>query len=315
MFNKYFRSYPWWLQLVLFVLMTFTMLSFASVMLFALFPKLSGYTVQQIFSLDEHSPIGLIRATIIFQGVSSIATFMIPALLFAYLTHPQPSLYLGITRPKKPVHLLLAICIIIGAMPLLSGLEALIGHINFSADVKAKQEASEHLTNALLTMPTAADFIKALVVMALVPAIGEELFFRGVLMRFAKKKSRTMAFPIVFTALVFAFSHTNIYGYASIFLAGLLLAVIYYLTGSLWCSILAHLFFNGTQIVLTYMSNTNIALKNFLGGNSLPAYLPIAGAIIFAISFYLLYKTRTPLQSGWEDDYSPAERAYLNKQQ
>src|ERR1039458_7963457 len=107
--------------------------------------------------------------------------------------------------------------------------------------------------SSFLNMPTFAAFIRAFIVMAIIPAVGEEMFFRGIMLRFTKKLTRNMVFSVIFTATVFALSHTNIYGFISIFLAGVLLAVIYNLTGSLWCSIVAHLFFNGFQIVVSYL--------------------------------------------------------------
>ena len=148
---------------------------------------------------------------------------------------------------------------------------------------------------------------------AIVPALGEELFFRGVLMRFVRQRSRNMVMPVVLTAIIFSLSHTNIYGYLSIFLAGVLLAVIYNLTGSLWCSILAHCSFNGLQILITYMGTRNAAMKTFMEQTTVPYYLVIAGAILFGISFYLLLKNKTPLPANWSDNFTPEEQANDNR--
>jgi membrane protease YdiL (CAAX protease family) len=170
------------------------------------------------------------------------------------------------------------------------------------------------------------------VIMAIVPAIGEEMFFRGILLRFVRKgvvnrairradrtgnpveTGRTMFIPIIFTAAFFAMSHSNPYGYPSIFLAGVLLAVIYNLTGSLWCNIIGHLFFNGTQVILAYVGGTNDAVKKFMDGSSVPAYMIVSGAIVFGISFYLLWKNRTPLQANWSDDFTPMELAFFREE-
>jgi membrane protease YdiL (CAAX protease family) len=195
----------------------------------------------------------------------------------------------------------------LGAMPVLEMLSDLISHINFGAAVKASQQENEDIMNAFLVMPSAASLIKVFLVLAIVPAMGEEMFFRGVLMRFAKKRSNSMVLPIVFTAFVFAFAHASVYGFLSIFIAGILLAFIYNLTGSLWCSILAHLFFNGSQIVLSYLSNGNAAAKQATDNAGIPYYLVAAGAVVFGISFYLLLKNKTPLPPNWTDDFTPAE--------
>jgi len=241
------------------------------------------------------------------QLIGSIGMFLLPAFLFAFLTHPSPAKYLGLRLPGKPVHWLLVVLIFLGAIPVMSWLQTMMGHINFSASVKGSQKINDDMFAAYLTMPTISDFIKIFFVFAILPAFGEELFFRGVIMRLAKKRSTTMLFPIVFTSLVFAISHTNIMGLPSIFLAGVLLSLIYYYTGSLWCSMLAHLLNNGFQIILIYLSHGNSAIKDIANGNSLPAYLPLAGAVILVTSFCLLYKTRTPLPHGWESDFTTQE--------
>jgi len=132
------------------------------------------------------------------------------------------------------------------------------------------------------------------------------MFFRGVFMKFVKKRTRTMLWPVIFTAVIFSATHTNVYGYISIFLAGALLAVIYYLTGSLWCSIIAHMFFNGFQVVLSYLGGTNAAVKAFEESSSTPVWFVVGGAIVFAGSFYLLLKNKTPLADNWTDDFPPS---------
>jgi len=249
----------------------------------------------------------------LFQLITSIGIFMVPAVLFAYLAHPKPAAYLGLRAPGKPIHWLLVILLFLGAMPVFLTLENWISHIDLGPGMRATQEANDHMMNAFLTMPTLQAFFKAFIIMAIVPAIGEEMFFRGIMMRFVKKRSPGMATPIVFSALVFAFAHANIYGFPSIFLAGVLLAVIYYLTGSLWCSMLGHLLNNGLQIIIVYLATSHPAIKAVMDSNSLPWYLPVAGIIIFAVAFYFLWKTKTPLPPDWADDFTAkelSEKAY-----
>jgi membrane protease YdiL (CAAX protease family) len=290
--------------------MTFTMMSAATVFLYSLMPKLSGFTIQQLQTLNEHSPAKLIRTSIIVQGLGSIFVFLLPSLLFAYLSHPAPAKYLGLKAPGKNIQFILAILIMIGAMPVLSWIAELIGHIDFGAKVKAEQAVNDNMMKAYLRIPDAFSLMRVLVVMAIIPAVGEELFFRGVLMRMARKRSRTMLMPILFTAAVFAYAHTNIYGYLSIFLAGIILAVIYDLTGSIWCSIAAHLFFNGSQVVLAFLGNSNSSIKQTTTGSSVSLYLVAGGLALFCASFYLLLKNKTPLPDNWANDFDAKDTPY-----
>jgi membrane protease YdiL (CAAX protease family) len=304
---KYFRSYPWGLQLLLFLLMVFTFMSAAGVIIPGILTKTTGFTAMQMEGIGPASSPALVNASLIVEGVLNLFIFCIPALLFAYLSTPRPASYLGLRKPVKNVQLLLAIMVILGATPILQATEGLISQIDFGAKVKASQKANDDMMTAFLNMKDFGSFLKVFLLVAVIPGIGEELFFRGVLMRFAKKRSRSMLFPILFTAAVFAYAHSNIYGYLSIFFAGILLAVIYNLTGSLWCSIAAHISFNGLQILISYLGRGNAGVKAFMESNSTPWFLVLAGAVMFAGSFYLLWQNRTPLPSTWTDDFNQEE--------
>ena len=303
---KYFRYYPWGMQLLLFVLMMFTLISFGSFLVFSLMPRLTPYSITQLEHIDSKSPAALVNVALLVQGFLSLFIFLVPALLFAHLAHPEPGKYLGLRAPGKWIQLVLVIFMMLGATPVLQLMEGWISHIDFGAKVKATQAANDNMMEAFLKMPDFPSFLLGFLVMAIIPAVGEEVFFRGLMLRFVKKKSSTMLLPVLFTATLFAYSHSNIYGLLSIFLAGILLAVIYNLTGSLWCSIVAHMFFNGLQVVISYLSNGNIAIKT-AQENTIPIAMVVAGLIVFSVSFYLLLKNKTPLPANWTDDFTVAE--------
>ena len=314
---KYFRYYPWGLQLLFFMLLVFTFFVTANILLSGVLTKFYGISLLQIEGINDKSPMSLIQIALTIQGASSLLVFFLPGFLFAYLSHPQPLQYLGLVKPGKNIQFLLVLLLMLGAIPVLQIFEGLISKINFGEDVRKSQAANDEMMSAFMRMPDFLTFCKAFLVMAIVPAVGEELFFRGVMMRFAKHNTRKMTFPIVFSAMVFALAHSNIYGYFSIFLAGALLGTIYYLTSSLWCSILAHLFFNGSQIVLAYLANRDGTIKNVMDSGSILAYIPyaIGGAILFSVSFYFLLKNKTPLADNWPQNFSEEEQLQMMKQE
>jgi uncharacterized protein len=308
---KYFRTYPWGVQLLLFLLMSFTFMSSVIAITFSLFTKITGFLPSQLTGITTVSPAALINATVIVQGVQNIFVFLLPAVAFAYLAHPKPAAYLGLRKPGKSNQLLLAVLVMAGAVPILLLTQELMQMIDFGASVKASQAAQQSMSQAIMKMPAFGDFIRVFVVMAMVPAIGEELFFRGVLMRFAKKRSNNMIMPVLFSAAVFSFAHPNVYGYLSIFLAGVLLAMLYNLTGSIWCGVIGHLFFNGFQIVMSYLGRSNPAIRAFVDNDTVPLFIVAIGAVIFAGALYLLWKNRTPLKPNWSDDFTKEELTQL----
>ena len=310
---KYFRVFPWGLQLGLFLLMAFTFISGASAIVQAVLPKATGHSIEEILAFTAGGSASLKHAFLAMQGINSVSVFLLPAAVFAYLASPRPAEYLGVRKPGKPIHWLLSLLVMAGAMPVLMMIQQLMHNINFGPGLKASHEAQMKLSEALLTMNSPAEFIAAFLVMAITPAIGEELFFRGVFLRFVRKRTLSMVVPVLFTAAIFSFVHTNLYGYISIFLAGVLLALIYQLTGSLLCSMAGHLYFNGLQVVLLYLGNSNKAINEFASSDSVSWSFVAVGAAVFAASFYLLVKTATPLPINWTDDYNQAELDEMNR--
>jgi membrane protease YdiL (CAAX protease family) len=298
---RYFREYPWPLQLLLFLLMVMTMASLMTVVANVLVPKIFGYTLLDLSGVRKESPRALLDGALLFQALTSAGLFLLPALLYAYLSHPYPRWYLGLRAPGKAIQVPLVIVVILSATPVFLGLDALFRNI-LPAGSAATQATSDRLTAAFLETKTVSQMLVSLGVVALLPALGEELFFRGVIFRFVAKKTHGLLLPLIASAGFFAAVHYNPAGLPVIFAAGVLLAVIYYLTSSLWLSILAHFVYNGMQVLAVYLAQDNVALKSVTASEEVPLAWIAGGAVVFCTAFWALWKVRTPLPVGWASD-------------
>ena len=83
--------------------------------------------------------------------------------------------------------------------------------------------------------------------------LGEEALYRGVLYGWLRRKWGPLAGTIV-SALIFGISHWNPYWAAFATVIGVVLAVVYEKSGSLWPPILLHMSYNCTGIVVLYAS-------------------------------------------------------------
>ncbi len=312
MFTSYWRNYPWALQVALFMLMVFIMTSLSTVIILWLVPVITGVPFEQMAGLHEGSARKIIDAALLGQFLSSIVMFLVPSGLFAYLAHPRPAEYLGLRSPGKKIQLLIIIIIMAGFTPLILGFEGLMRTIDLGANIRASQKAHDEIFNAYLSMPSIKYLLIGVIVMGITPAVAEELVFRGVVMRFAHKRSKNIKTSIFASALLFAVIHFDAYGFFPIFVSGVFLGTVYYLTGSLWCSMLAHALHNSMQVCLLYAANNNAALKTFVGGNSVPLYILAPAVVLFAGGLYLLWKNKTPLPAGWSSDFNDPKPIQLN---
>lgn len=303
MFNRYWREYPWFLQLVLFGLMTFVFISFFFAFMYYTVPMITGESIADALNVSKQSSPQKISVFIWLQGASSIFSFILPAILFANQTHPDKAEYLGLKKPQRPVQFLWSIMLMLGAFPIFIEIAALLKQVNALGDNTQSAKQIEEATKAILDMKNPGQLLRGLLVIALIPAIGEELFFRGVLLRLLHLQSKRIGLAVIVTAAMFAAIHGTPYNFLSIFIAGLFLCIIYIQTGSLWCSIATHFCYNGVQVVWSYMAKNNATMKAMSDADHLPITVTIAGTAIFALSAYMLWKNRTPLPSDWSDNF------------
>lgn len=96
--------------------------------------------------------------------------------------------------------------------------------------------------------------------MAVIACIGaplsEEIIFRGYLYP-AMKRFSNIPVAIVFTGLLFGAVHMNLLGLIPLAIFGMLLAVLYEITGSLWAPIAAHMLFNSATVFVQLLGRLN----------------------------------------------------------
>jgi hypothetical protein len=143
--------------------------------------------------------------------------------------------------------------------------------------------AREAQEAALININSFSRFIISLLVIALLPAIFEETFFRGGLQNLFARWFKGPWVAIILTAIIFSLIHLSFYGFLVRFALGLVLGFIFYYSGSLWLNILLHFLFNGVQVTALYvMTMKGIKVKNV--EDSFPLW---AGLIALALLFYL----------------------------
>ena len=314
MFNRYWRSYPVFMQIIQLGILLLVLFSFFGMGITPVILKLSHVSQEDFLNLSNTSPRKVINAALWVQFVTAMGIFLLPAFLFAYFTHPRPAAYLGLRAPKKWLHVMLCILIIIFATPLFLTIAEWMSHIN-SAAAKEAQAVNDRYMKAFLSMNSIGQLLMSLFVLSVLAGLSEELFFRSIIMRFGTKTTKNIVLGILISALLFALMHSNIYGLPSIFLAGILLGSFYYLTGSIWCSIIAHIFYTGFRVIMVYFSGKNPTVAAINETNQVPYSWVIIGILLSSLGFYFLWKTRTPLSPDWTHDYLPEELEQLSDEE
>jgi uncharacterized protein len=300
---RYWRHYPKFLQTILLMLLIFTLASFSFVIANFGINKIYGVTMEAIGGVGPNSGSRLIAATQFLQGITSLFTFLLSALLFAYLCHPKPTEYLGLQKVRDARFLIWVLPLMVFVVPLFAQIGEWMQLIDFGAGAKSNFEDQQKMMKALMSGTSIGSLLLYLLVFAVLPALGEEFLFRGIVMRFAYNNTRNFHFAILFSAAIFGLAHGTVYNFLPIMLAGVLLGYIYYFSGSLWPCIVAHFLNNAMAIVLLFLSNKGIVSKELGEAEGLPWLFLLFALSGFLLIFFLLRKNATPLPSDWNDDF------------
>ncbi len=136
-------------------------------------------------------------------------------------------------------------------------------------------------------------FISAFALIAILPAVCEEVTFRGMI--FSGLQHRTRAInAIVITALLFAVFHLSLHRFTGVFLIGLAATYVVWISNSIFTGMLMHMICNGyVTFVVTHPAYDWTGILN-----SKPSFLWTAvGLALIIASFFVISKKSTKAQS------------------
>ena len=156
---------------------------------------------------------------------SSIGSFLIYAITFLVFYNKNEYPITWENRDSKLKWFFLGIGLMLAANIIVSLVSALISDSLGTSSVNADSLSSSNLFIDIITI-------------GVIPGIGEEIFFRGIIFRYLRKYNSKMA--IIASSLVFAIAHMNITQGIFAFIAGVVLATAYEQTGKLAVPMLIH---------------------------------------------------------------------------
>ena len=143
-------------------------------------------------------------------------------------------------------------------------------------------------------------------------AVGEELFFRGVLQRLFIKLTKNPWIGIILSAMLFSGFHLQFYGFFPRLLLGVVLGVLYWYSGSLWIAIIAHFVYDALLVSLIY-SNPKLIEddSSTLVAPGMLAIMALISAVICIFIVWRMVKTSPAKYSEiYRNDNPPDELSF-----
>jgi len=225
----------------------------------ALISSIYGINLVTDMAVLSEADQTMISAMKLMQGITAIGTFVIPSLLAAFLFSSRPASFMKLDRIPNRVELLAVAGLVLATAPLINWMlewnqhlalpEFLKGLENW---MKESEDKAAGLIEAFMKMPEWSDLAVNLFIIGLLPAIGEEFLFRGLIQQLLKGFVRNTFFAILFTSILFSAIHLQFYGFFPRMMLGLLLGYLLEWSGSLWLPVLLHFLNNSIPVLMTW---------------------------------------------------------------
>lgn len=192
----------------------------------------------------------------IIQVLNQVMGFMMPAVVYAILVKEKPFNFLGFN--KMPAWSLLGIVAMFTIIPFLGTVTDWNDSIVFPESMRAIEEqmrATQQKSEEIIEMfISQGSLFSSLLIIAALAAVSEELLFRSVIQRWLMKLFKNVHVAIIVTAIVFSAFHMDFFGFFPRLFLGVMLGYMFWMTGSIFPSMLMHFVNNATIVMLHYLN-------------------------------------------------------------
>ncbi|MBB6273637.1 hypothetical protein HDF26_004097 [Pedobacter cryoconitis] len=238
------------------------------------------------------------------QVLTTGCMFILPPLMLAWTEKIKISNFYGFIKPKASL-LLLVFLIMVCSMPLMESIGLANQKMTLPEFLKPvenwmrnKEDEAMKMTILLLKTRNGFDFFINILVIALLPAIGEELMFRGGVQRSFTRMFKNPHVAIWISAFIFSAIHLQFFGFFPRLFLGAAFGYIYLWTGSLWYAMLAHFMNNAYAVsVAWYLQKHNIPLAEADNSSNFPWYGYVI-SLILSIFLFKYLKNKTTANHG-----------------
>jgi membrane protease YdiL (CAAX protease family) len=208
------------------------------------------YYGEQLSSVEVYDPI-LILTT---AGISHVFVHLVVFFLFLRITNMKWVDVFPFMSSKVLYLALLPLLAIIGIL-LAAGLSQLslsFFEANGFHELVQNELNYQQALLPLLVHDNLAQLILSLFVFAVLPAIGEEFIYRGLLQTRLIEATNNLNFSVIVSALIFAAMHFQPVNLLAIAVMGMILGYVYALSRNIWYSVLLHFLINAMQVLQAY---------------------------------------------------------------
>ena len=235
-----------------------------------------------IQDLNENSDISHRKYISNILAINHLSTFLLPVLvLLSLLYYNKWTSIVKLTTPTNIGLLILGVFWLLLSYPFIEWLYTVNKAIPLPQWMNTMEDSTNEIVINLLGTPDIGLLFLNLLVMAILPALGEELVFRGVVQPNLIKMVSNYHIAIWITAFIFSAIHMQFQGFLPRMVLGALLGYLSFWSKNLWFPIIAHFFNNAIQVVAFFIVKKNNIEIDLNNNFEFPIYILIISLILF----------------------------------
>lgn len=269
----------------------------------ALVKPLYGLAIEDISSLtsnlDDPQNVAILK---FLQLLNTLGLFVIPALAFVFLFEKKPIKILQLNRLITPINVVMVFILMLCLIPSINWLVEWNKSINLPEQfeevenwMKQAEDRAMVLTKAFLRMDSPSALWQNLLLVAVLPAIGEEMIFRGIVQQDINRSFKTAHLGIWISAILFSALHMQFYGFFPRMFLGAFFGYLLVWTKNLWVPILAHFINNALAVLIAYKMGVEEMEAQFdqLGASQETSWFSLAGLVLFISLLFIFYRSNS----------------------
>jgi len=295
------------LQLIVLFLIAFFCVGVSMLMGQGLLNALWGVNLfENTSALSDYENENVVQMNRVLLFFQHLGLFVVPAIVFARLSSVDWKKYLGF-RFIMPRIVIASALVIIAALPLINVMAwfneglALPDSLSSLEEVFAgMEETAQKLTAAIAGTGSVSSLMVNIIVMALLPALGEEMIFRGLMVPIFRKWTGNVHVAVWLSAFLFSAMHFQFYGFIPRFLLGALLGYLFVWSKSIWAPIIAHFVNNALALILLFMMARGSISEDLDSFDPDFSDWLLVGISAIAVSGLIFYITK--YSKGWKSN-------------
>ena len=297
----YLKDKPVYLKFIaLLLLVTVSMVITMTVGVLAAIPFFGTQVLESFTSPMDFSDPGSVGFLKYFQVVNQLGVFILPVIGYAYLESRSVVNYLKMNRSPRTSLLFISFLMIMVSIPAVNWMITVNEKMHLPQILKPvenwmreSEDSLAALTDAFLKTNSISGLLVNLFIIGFLAAVGEELLFRGVILRIFLDWSRNAHLAVVLSSVIFSAFHMQFFGFLPRMFLGILLGYAFVTAGSLWSPVILHFIFNAISVAGAFLYERGMITDDLeqLGQTGNP--LIIALSFTLSLMFVMVLNRRT----------------------